>query len=296
MWLTRASQSLVWLLSLLHYRWIRRLAVPLGLIAWYCAGERRRITLINLSLCFPEWSKKKQIQVGKAHFMAFMTSILSIGLQWFASKERLQKEVRLVNVHHWDAVRDHPVILLAPHFLALDVIGIRLSAEYPIMALFGKHKNPQINDLIFDNRTRFSGGKFLYSRQQGLRQVIKDLKAPRAFYYLPDLDFGTKESLFLPFFGIPTATVPALSRLAKLTGAKIVPCVPRERADQMGYEACFYPAWENFPSDDPVADTLRMNVFVEERIREIPEQYLWSHKRFKSRPPGEPSLYGDDTH
>jgi KDO2-lipid IV(A) lauroyltransferase len=295
MWLSRATQGLVWLLSLPPYRWIRRLAIPLGLIAWYLAGERRRITLINLRLCFPEWSETKLIQIGKAHFIAFMRSILSIGLQWYASRARLQKEVRLINVHHWDAVRDRPVILLAPHFLALDVIGIRLSAEYPLMALFGKHKNAQINALIFDKRTRFSGG-FLYSRQQGLRQVIKDLKAPRAFYYLPDLDFGSKESLFLPFFGIPTATTPALSRLAQLTGATIIPCVPRERPDKLGYEAYFYPAWDHFPSDDPVADTLRMNAFVEDRVREIPEQYLWSHKRFKTRPPGEPSFYGDDSH
>lgn len=293
MWLTRLLQCLVWLLSLLPYRSIRVLAIPLGLLAWALAGERRRITKINLRLCFPEWSEAKQLQVGRAHFIAFMTSILSIGIQWYASRERLQKEVRLVNQHHWDAVRDQPVILFAPHFLALDVIGIRLSAEFPLMALFGKHKNPQINDLIFNNRTRFSGG-FLYSRQQGLRQVIKDLKAPRAFYYLPDLDFGSKESLFLPFFGIPTATAPSLSRLAKLTGARVVPCVPRERADQMGYEVCFYPAWDHFPSDDPVADTLRMNRFIEDRIREIPEQYLWSHKRFKTRPPGEPNFYGKD--
>jgi len=294
MWLTRAIQWLVWLLSLLPYAWIRRLAVPLGLIAWHYAGERRRITLINLGLCFPEWPEKKRQKVAKAHFIAFMTSILSIGLQWYASRERLKKEVRLINVHHWEAVRDQPVILLAPHFLGLDVIGIRLSAEFPLMALFGRHKNPHINDLIFNQRTRFSGG-FLYTRQHALRQVIKDLKAPRAFYYLPDLDFGSKESVFLPFFGIPTATTPALSRLAKLTGAKVVPCIPRERSDKEGYEACFYPAWENFPSQDPIADSQRMNAFIEERIREIPEQYLWSHKRFKTRPPGEPSFYGEDS-
>jgi Kdo2-lipid IVA lauroyltransferase/acyltransferase len=293
MWLIRATQGLVWVLSLPPYSWIRRLALPLGLLAWYCAGERRRITLINLRLCFPEWSETKRKQVAKSHFVAFMTSILSIGMQWYASRQRLQDAVRLVDLHHWEAVREHPVILMAPHFMGLDVTGIRISSEFPLIAIYGKHKNPQIDRLIFSYRTRFSGG-FLYSRQQGLRQVIRDLKAPRAFYYLPDLDFGAKESIFIPFFGVTAATVPALSRLAKITGAKVVPCVARERSDKKGVEARFYPAWDHFPSDDPVADTIRMNNFIEELIRETPEQYLWSHKRFKTRPPGEPNLYGED--
>jgi len=269
------------------------MAIPLGLIAWYCAGERRRITLINLRLCFPEWSDQKLKKVAKAHFITFMTSILSIGIQWYASRQRLKDAVHFIDLHHWEAVRDQPVILMAPHFVGLDVTGICLSADYPLIALFGNHKNAKINALITKYRTRFSGG-FLYSRQQGLRQVIRDLKSPRAFYYLPDLDFGPKESIFVPFFGVSAATVPALSRIAKITGARVVPCVARERADHKGVEARFYPAWENFPSEDIVADTIRMNTFIEERIRETPEQYLWSHKRFKTRPPGEPNLYGKD--
>jgi len=294
MLLIRIAQFLLWLLQWLPYRWIRVLAVPLAAIAWRLAGSRRRVTLVNLRICFPEWTAARREQVARAHFRAFLCTVLSQGLQWFASRERLCRACVLVDREHWDAVRDAPVILFSPHFMGLDIAGVRISAEFPLISSYGKHKNPRVNALIYRYRTRFPRG-LLYSRQDGLRPILRALKPPYAFYYLPDLDFGPKDSLFVPFFGMPAATVPALSRLARLCKARVVPCIARERADGSGFEARFYPAWENFPSEDLQADTLRMNRFLEERIRETPEQYLWTHKRFKTRPPGEPGVYGGDT-
>lgn len=290
----RLAQVFLWLLQHLPYRLIRALAVPLAWLAWQMAASRRRVTLVNLRICFPEFDEAQRERIARAHFRAFVTTVLSQGLQWFASRERLCRAVRLVDVQHWDAVRDQPVILFSPHFMGLDVAGVRISAEFPLIASYGKHKNPRIDAMICRYRTRFPRG-LLFSRQDGLRPIVRALKPPYAFYYLPDLDFGPKDSLFVPFFGTPAATVPALSRLARLCKARVVPVIARERADGGGFEARFYPAWENFPSDDVAADTLRMNRFLEARIREAPEQYLWTHKRFKTRPPGEASVYGDDT-
>ncbi len=290
----RFLQGLLWSLQWLPYRAVRALAAPLAWLAWQVAGSRRRVTLTNLRLCFPDWSAQQREQVAREHFHMFLVSLLTQGLQWFASRDRLARGCTLVDIHHWDAVRGQPVILLAPHFMGLDVAGVRISADYPLMSMYGKHKDERIDTLIYRFRTRFPRG-LLFSRQDGLRPVLRQLKAPYAFYYLPDLDFGPRDSLFVPFFGVAAATVPALARLARLTGARVVPCIGRERPDGRGYEARFYPAWDNFPSGDTAADTLRMNRFIEDRVRETPAQYLWTHKRFKTRPPGETSVYGGDT-
>jgi KDO2-lipid IV(A) lauroyltransferase len=154
--------------------------------------------------------------------------------------------------------------------------------------MYSEQKNKVFDQALRRARKRFSDA-MLVTRKQGLRPVLKALKENRQFYYLPDMDFGAKDAVFVDFFGVKTATVTALSRLAEITGARIVPLVTRQTAD--GYQARFYPAWENFPSSDPEVDARRMNAFLEERIREMPEQYFWVHKRFKTRPPGEPSLY-----
>jgi KDO2-lipid IV(A) lauroyltransferase len=131
----------------------------------------------------------------------------------------------------------------------------------------------------------------LFSRQQGIRPLVKAMRRGLPFYYLPDMDFGSRDSIFVPFFDVPAATITGLSRIAHLAGAVVVPAVTRQLAGDAGYELRFYPAWENFPSENVEADTRRMNAFIEERVREMPEQYYWLHKRFKTRPPGEAKFY-----
>jgi KDO2-lipid IV(A) lauroyltransferase len=154
--------------------------------------------------------------------------------------------------------------------------------------MYSAQKNKVFDNALRRARKRYSDAT-LITRQQGLRPVLKALKDKKPFYYLPDMDFGAKDAVFADFFGIKTATVTALSRLAEITGAKVIPLVTRQT--ESGYEARFYPAWDNFPSGDAEADARRMNAFLEERILEMPDQYFWVHKRFKTRPPGEASFY-----
>ena len=147
-----------------------------------------------------------------------------------------------------------------------------------------------MNRVLLAGRTRF-GSQRLFSRQEGVRPALAALKEGLPFYYLPDQDYGPRDAIFVPFFGVPAATITGLSRLAMLAGAAVVPCVTRMLPDGEGYELACYPAWEDFPTEDAAADTRRMNAFIEERVREMPEQYLWTHKRFKTRPAGEARWY-----
>lgn len=177
-----------------------------------------------------------------------------------------------------------PMIWLAPHFVGLNLGGVRVSIDcVPVVSLYAHIKNPELDRLMLHARTRF-GGSELYSRDDGIKPVIRALRKGTPFYYLPDMDFGRKDAVFVPFFGVPAATITGLSRLAKATGAVVLPCITRWQDGH--YVTRFYPAWEAFPSDDVVADTRRMNAFIEDRIREMPEQYFWLHKRFKTEPEG----------
>jgi len=145
-------------------------------------------------------------------------------------------------------------------------------------------------DHLLHGRTRFVA-PVLFSRQDGIRPVVKAMRTGLPLYYLPDMDFGVRDAVFVPFFNVPTATITGLARMARLARAVVVPAVTRQLPGAQGYELRFYPAWENYPTDDVEADTRRMNAFIEDRVREMPEQYYWLHKRFKTRPPGEASPY-----
>jgi KDO2-lipid IV(A) lauroyltransferase len=160
--------------------------------------------------------------------------------------------------------------------------------EGNLSSLYSHQKDPVLDRLLLRSRTRFQ--PHIVSRQQGLRKVLRWIRDGIPFYYLPDLDFGRKGTTFVPFFGVPAATAVGLSYIARTTGAAVVPCVAR-MLPAGGYVAQFYPAWSGFPSGDEVADARRMMAFIEERVLEMPEQYHWMHKRFKTRPEGEPSFY-----
>ena len=176
-----------------------------------------------------------------------------------------------------------------PHFIGLNMGGARIAQEYPGSAsIYSRQKNPVLDRLFLKGRLRF-GSPTLLSRQDGMRAIVKTLREGRLLYFLPDMDFGARDAVFSPFFGVPAATVTALPRLAQLGRATVVPAIAVQK--ERGYEMVVYAPWENYPSGDVEADVRRMNAFIEERVREIPEQYFWAHKRFKTRPPGEPSPY-----
>ena len=279
---------LLWCLRWLPRRWVAAMGRSVGSLLFHWG--RKRVTLINLELCFPSMEDDEREKIGRGVFQNLARATLELGHLWYSPVDDALANIKLVDKHHFDLWRGKaPVIVLAPHFVGLDMGGTRFSQEYPeAFSMYSAQKNKVFDQALRRARQRFSNAT-LITRQQGLRPVLKALKEKRAFYYLPDMDFGAKDAVFVDFFGVKTATVTAMSRLAQISGAKIIPLVTRQTVD--GYEARFYPAWEDFPTDSPEADARRLNAFIEERVVEMPDQYFWVHKRFKTRPPGEPSPY-----
>jgi KDO2-lipid IV(A) lauroyltransferase len=268
--------------------------VPLGKaagMAFYAIGRaRRRVVMTNLRLCFPALDADARTRLARVHYRAAGRAALEHVILFWGSRARIQRLVHMEGIEHWDAVRDQPVILLCPHFVGLDMGGLRIITERPGASMYSKQKNPVFDRLILHGRTRF-GNTVLLSRQDGVRGIARALKRGLPFYYLPDMDFGSRDSVFVPFFGVPAATITGLSRLAQLGRARVVPAITRQLPGAAGYVLQFYPAWDNFPTADVEADARRLNTFIEERVREAPEQYYWLHRRFKTRPPGEKSPY-----
>jgi KDO2-lipid IV(A) lauroyltransferase len=283
--------ALLWLLwRLLPDRVLGQAGEMLGAALFVFARERRHIGATNLRLCFPELDDAARNVLLKRHFRAFGRAALLETVCWWGKREDIVRLVRIEGMEHLVPYRGGPVVLFTTHFVGVSAGGIRLTCELaPMVDIYSPIKNPLLNRLAHRARQRF-GESELYSRSEGIRPVLKAVKRGLPFYYLPDMDYGRKDALFVPLFGVPAATITGLSRIAHATKAAVIPTVTREDSD--GYVIRLYPAWENFPTDDVEADTRRMNAFIEDRIREMPEQYFWLHKRFKTRPVGEASLYG----
>ena len=286
--MTRLFLGLMWLLHWLPLPLLATLGRGLGLLLYALVGERRHVTLTNLGLCFPHLSPSEKSALARRHFAAFGRSILELGLWWHASPERIRRLVRLDGGEKLAAYKDKPVILLVPHFVGIDAGWIRLALEHGLVAIYTHQKNRVFEAAMNDGRLRF-GNCALASRQEGTRRALKAMKEGRFFHYSPDMDYGPKESVFVPFFGVPTATITGLARLAKLTGATVIPVVTRMTSG--GYVATVGEPWGDFPGTDELADARRLNTFIEVEVLKSPEQYYWLHKRFKTRPPGEQGVY-----
>ncbi len=287
----RLGIALIWLAHFLPRALLARAGSALGMLLYALAGARRRIVFANLRTCFPALSVAARRQLARDHFHAFGRSLLEHGVLWWGSKADIEALVRVEGLEHWRGMANRSVILLAPHFIGLDMGGIRLGAEgHRLNSIYSRQKSTAADEAFLRGRVRF-GQSTLFARQDGIRPLIRSLKNGEPVYYLPDMDLGARDSVFAPFFGVPAATISGLSRIAAIAGAVIVPCVTRQLPGSAGYVVKLYPAWEDFPTGDPVADATRMNQFIEARVREMPAQYYWLHKRFKTRPPGETSFY-----
>lgn len=259
----------------------------LGWLGYTLVRSRRNVGLKNLSLCFPEMSEAEKHKIIKQHFKHLITSALEYGLVFYASKERI---LEMVSIKNLDFVLEYyekrPIILLCPHFVGLDMGALRLTLEVVGYSIYSKQKNNLIAEKLKEARIRFiadKGGE-VFARQGGLRPVLKRLRqTKRAFYYLPDQDFGERDSIYVPFFAHPScATVSALPKMVQMTDAVVVPMAVHRIGRT--YEMEFFKAWDNYPSGDLEADVTRMNKFVEEAIMKDITQYFWLHKRFKSQP------------
>ena len=278
----------------LPYRVQAALGNALGALLYLLVVPRRRIALRNLELCFPDWSARERRRVARAHFRAFARTFLDRGMLWFAPRARLERLIRIEGIEHLErnlpAVTGRPLVLLVPHFLGLDAGGMAVAMRTKAVSMYTRQPDPVIDAQLRAGRQRFSGAE-LYARDDGIRPVVRAMKKGLPFFVLPDMDLGPTDSVFVDFLGVTAATVTVVPRLARLTGARVVPMIATLADDGGGYRVRFFPAWEDYPGEDETAATQRMNDFIAERVRETPAQYYWVHKRFKTRPPGAPSLY-----
>lgn len=279
----------MWLLHFLPLPILGRFGEAVGSLMFMILGKRRKIALTNLRLCLPELDERARRTIAKQHFRAYARSIFERSILWWAPEERVRSLIQIEPSVPLAAMQDGPTILLCPHFVCLDVAGIG-ARVIPVCSMYVPQKNEDFDRLLRHGRERY-GPVRLVTRKEGIKPILRALRDGLPYFMLPDMDFGEKDAEFVPFFGVPAATLTALGRIAGTTGAKVIPVIATYLPNYQGWRVRFYPAWDNYPGDDMVEATRRMNAFIEERVREAPEQYFWTHKRFKTRPPGEPSLY-----
>lgn len=277
------------LTACLPLRATRLFGAGLGALIRVANTKRRRIARINLGLCFPELASGERRRLLARHFRMLGQSYLDAGFLAFASEARLVRHLRLTGLEHVSAAlaAGRAVILLAPHCVGLNVGGLVVARHVPVSSMVKAQRDPFADWLLHKIRSRYDSP--LIERRQGMRPVVRALAAGRAFYFLPDEDLGPEHSVFATFFGVPTATLTTLGRLARLADAVVLPCFTRLVAH--GYETVLEPPLADFPTGDRVADALAMNRALEHGIRAAPEQYMWTFKLFKTRPDGAPSPY-----
>ena len=289
------SRLLLGLLWLFHWLPLGAQAAcgrAFGRLGWRWLAERRKVALRNLELCFPELAADGRERLAREHFRWLGRSLLERGLLWYASPARLRRLIRVEGDVHLAERSDRPVMWLAPHFMGLDVAGasVLLFQKRKGISIYQRQSNAVIDRALRRGRLRL-GNAEIFSREEAGKALVRAIRKGDAFFNLPDMDFGTRDAAFVPFFGVPAVTLLAPSRLAKALNMVVQPVVAEILPGGQGYRVRFEAPWTDFPSDDPVADAARMNRWIEGEIRRNPAQYLWVHRRFKTRPPGERWLY-----
>jgi len=288
----RILLGLLWALSQVPLAAQAALGRGVGGLLYRLAGKRRHVAERNLELCMPELARADRDALLREHFRWLGRSLLERGLLWYAPVERLE---RLIHVEGDVGLAERsarPVMWLVPHFMALDVAGAatQLFQKRMVGSIYQKQSNPVFDAAMRRGRLRFDQGE-VYSRHERALPLVRAIKRGWAFFNLPDMDFGRKDAAFVPFFGVPAATLLAPPKMARSLNMIVQPVVAEALPGGQGYRVRFLDPWTDWPTDDPVADAARMNRWIEEEVRRNPAQYLWVHKRFKTRPEGEPKLY-----
>lgn len=291
----KALIALMWLLHWLPLPILGRLGKALGSLLFIIMKPRRHITLTNLRLCFPEKSEAEHEVIARQHFQAYARSALERGILWWASEKRLKRLIKIDSGVPVDVIKSGPTILLCPHFVCLEIPGIALvlNSDLSICTIYSKQQNEVVDQALLKGRSRFRPVTLL-SREKGVKPIIRAMRDGLPFIMLPDMDFGLRDAEFVPFFGRPAATLTATARIAAATHANVVPMITTFLPNYQGWKTTFYPAWENYPGDDIVEATRKMNAFIEQRVLEAPAEYFWAHKRFKTQPEGLTNVYGLD--
>lgn len=268
---------------------VRGLGAVLGWVLYAVAVPRRRVVQVNLALCFPERSAAERRSLARQTFVYFAQTWLDRSWLWHGRPEVLARRLHLhgaLNEFEGHA----PTIVFSPHFYGLDAgaTAINMAIDRDFTSIYSEQSNPLLDQWIKAGRLRF-GRVRLFLRSEGVKGNVSALRSGEVLYLLPDMDFSFEGTVFVPFFGVPTATVPSIPRFARLGRAKVISVVPRLTAS--GYDVEVMPAWPNYPSGDLEADTALVNQHLERFINTMPAQYYWVHKRFKSRPAGLPPVY-----
>ncbi|WP_312379982.1 lipid A biosynthesis lauroyl acyltransferase [Stutzerimonas balearica] len=291
-WLLWLGLGLLWLLVQLPYAALLRLGRVLGALMYRVAGARRRIARRNLELCFPALDEAARERLLKDNFASTGIAFFEMAMSWWWPRARLQRLAHIEGLEHLQAAQaeGRGVILMALHFTTLEIGAALLGQRHTIDGMYREHKNPLFDYIQRRGRERHNLDASAIERED-VRGMLKVLRAGRAIWYAPDQDYGRKQSLFVPLFGIPAATVTATTKFARLGRALVLPFTQERLADGSGYRLVIHPPLADFPGESEEADCLRINRWVEQVVSATPEQYLWAHRRFKTRPEGEASLY-----
>lgn len=278
------------LLSFLPYRWQLELGRQCGRLLHSLLTKRREIVRVNLALCFPHQEPAERDKVTLHCFESMGMGVMEIALAWWAKDPRTHCECTIKGLEYIrEALRQgRGVLLCGAHLHTAELAGRLMTLEQPVAIVY-RPQNDGVAETI-SNRCRSRYYEELIQHRD-MRGILRALAKNRVVWYAPDIDAGSKRSVFAPFFGVPAASLTATSRLAKVSGAAVVPCFYYRRADGTGYDIEVGPALDRFPSGEVLQDTVRINHLIEGAVSRVPEQYFWQHRRFKSRPPGEPPVY-----
>jgi len=288
----RLAIAFLWLVHWLPAAWQSAIGAAVGVLACRLATGRRRVAERNLELCLPQLDGAARQALLREHFRWLGRSIVERGLLWYAPRERLMKLIEVRGDVHFAERCDAPVMWLVPHFMALEAAAtaVQLFQSRRGATIYQRQSNPVFDAAVRAGRQRF-GDSVLFSRNDSAKPLIRAIRQDRlGFFNLPDMDFGLKDAEFVPFFGVPAATLIAPARMARMLGMVVQPVVAEMR-EGGGWRVTFHEPWQGWPSDDAVADTRRLNAWIEAEVRRHPAQYLWVHKRFKTRPAGQPPVY-----
>jgi KDO2-lipid IV(A) lauroyltransferase len=276
----------------LPFGWQVRLGRGLGALLYRFGWSRRQVARRNIELCFPELAPPAREEIVREHFALLGRSLLERGILWWGRPERLKRLIQVEGDIHAAARDGRPWMWLTPHFVGLEVAAtaLLLLQERAGVTIYQRQKNAYLERIVKAGRLRFGRAEG-YPRRAGIRPIVRHVREGAAFFNLPDMDFATRDAIFAPFFGIPASTLQAPSRLAHSLGMVVQPVVVVMLPGAQGWRVEMQPPLQGWPSDDAQADTERMNAYIEQQVRRFPAQYLWVHRRFKTRPPGEPPVY-----
>ena len=288
-WITWTSLGLGWLAAQLPFSWQIKIGRLLGKAMQKALPARVHIASTNLALCFPEKPEAERQHILNGSFESAGIAVMESIMSWWAPDSKLKHRVSIEGLEHFEKAlkQNRGVILLGAHFTTLEIAGRLFSGYFKFDVLYRQHKNPVLDYVMYRGRTNYCDKAI---ERGNMREMMRSLKKGKAIWYAPDQNYGAEHSVFVDFFNIPAATITATSRLAALNNSPVLPA-SHQRINDREYILRISPPLVNFPSDDVINDTQRINHVIEEAIIKMPEQYLWSHRRFKTRPDNLPSVY-----